>query len=170
MESPLKQPEREELENELSEICEHCSYRERVAAEADREAIRLKQVRLMSRHLGDEFEAKVVGMSEAGLFVQIKTPYCEGLVSRDSMKDDFYEFNEDQMVFFGRRTRRTFRVGQALVVNVIRTDMDRRQIDFGVVSATEVEAADIEPTPARKSPWRDRDGRRDGQKSPRRRR
>lgn len=133
IEPTFKRNEREELEQELAEICDHCSYRERVAAEADREAIRLKQVRLMARHLGDEFDAKVVGMSEAGLFVQIATPFCEGLVSRDSMMDDFYEFNEDKMLYVGRRTRRMFKVGQALKINVLRADLDRRQIDFGIV-------------------------------------
>ncbi|MFN7684233.1 MAG: ribonuclease R [Oligoflexia bacterium] len=163
IESPLNRHERDELEKQLAEICDHCSYRERVAAEADREAIRLKQVRLMKRHLGDEFDAKVVGMSEVGMFVQLATPFCEGLVSRDSMADDFYEFNEDRMVFFGRRTRKTYTVGQPVRVQVLRADLDRRQIDFGMVGAV---ASPEENSGERSSPerlW----GR---QKSPRRRR
>jgi ribonuclease R len=138
-----------------------------VAAEADREAIRLKQVRLMSRHLGDEFDAKVIGMTETGLFVQIATPFCEGMVSRDSMNDDFYEFNEERMVFFGRRTRRTYKVGQALKVRVVRTDLDRRQIDFGIISAASAGedggGGAAMNSNERPSPWT-------RQKSPRRRR
>ena len=163
LEAPLKRHERDALETELAEICDHCSYRERVAAEADREAIRLKQVRLMSRHLGADFDAKVIGMTETGLFVQIATPFCEGMVSRDSMTDDFYEFNEERMVFFGRRTRRTYKVGQALKVRVDRTDLDRRQIDFGIVSASTVPADDGLDSLERPTPWT-------RQKSPRRRR
>jgi ribonuclease R len=167
IEAPLKRHERDELEKELAEICDHCSYRERVAAEADREAIRLKQVRLMSRHLGDEFDAKVIGMTETGLFVQIATPFCEGMVSRDSMNDDFYEFNEERMVFFGRRTRRTYKVGQALKVRVVRTDLDRRQIDFGIISAASAGedggGGAAMNSNERPSPWT-------RQKSPRRRR
>jgi len=156
IESPFKRHEREDLEKELAEICDHCSYRERVAAEADREAIRLKQVRLMSKHLGEEFDAKIIGMSETGMFVQIATPFCEGMLSRESLGDDFYEFNEDRMIYFGRRSRRTFKVGQPLRVNVVRTDLDRRQIDFGLVEAGEL----TESTPWSKT----------RQKSPRRRR
>jgi ribonuclease R len=156
LESPFKRHEREDLEKELAEICDHCSYRERVAAEADREAIRLKQVRLMSKHLGEEFDAKIIGMSETGMFVQIATPFCEGMLSRESLGDDFYEFNEDRMIYFGRRSRRTFKVGQPLRVNVVRTDLDRRQIDFGLVEAGEL----TESTPWSKT----------RQKSPRRRR
>jgi ribonuclease R len=128
----LKRSEREDLESELADSAEHCSYRERVAAEADREANRLKQVRYMKRRLGERFEAKVIGLSEAGLFVMIEEPYVEGLVPKDSLLDDFFEFNEDRMILFGRRTRRTYKIGDRFSVQVIRADLDRRQIDFAL--------------------------------------
>jgi len=129
----LKPKEREGLEAELAETCEHCSYRERVAAEADREATRLKQVRIMMSKLGEEFPAKVVGMVDSGLFVQLEDPYVEGLVSKDTMSDDFYEFNEERMIFFGRRKKKTFKIGDKVQVRTIRADLDRRQIDFALV-------------------------------------
>ncbi len=121
-------------EKELTEIAEHCSYRERLASDAERESIRLKQVRAMLPHLGDEFDAKVVGMTEGGIFVQITDPYVEGMVTKDSMTDDFYEFNEERMVFSGRRKRRTFQIGSAVRVITLRADLDRRQIDFGLAT------------------------------------
>ncbi len=124
---------RGKLEKELAEICEHCSYRERLAADAERESIKVKQVRAMIQRLGDEFEAKVVGMIDSGFFVQLQTPFVEGMVSVDSMTDDFYEFNEERMVFYGRRKRRTFKIGDTVQVKVIRADLDRRQIDFGLI-------------------------------------
>jgi ribonuclease R len=128
----LKSAEREQLEQELSDICEHCSYRERIASDAERESIKLKQVRAMIPHVGDEFEAKIVGMMEAGFFVKISDPYSEGMVSQESLGDDFYEFNEDKMIFFGRRNKRIFRVGDRLKVRCLRAEIDRRQIDFGL--------------------------------------
>jgi ribonuclease R len=133
----LKKHEREELEEELAEVAEHCSYRERVAAEADREATRLKQVRFMKKRLGEQFEAKVIGVSETGLFMMIPDPYVEGLVPKDSLLDDFFEFNEDKMILFGRRTRKSYRIGDRLMIQVIRADLDRRQIDFALAEHAE---------------------------------
>lgn len=132
----LKGPEKEKLEEELAEICEHCSYRERLASDAERESIKLKQVRALLDHLGDEFEGKIVGMIDTGFFVQIRDPYSEGMVNRESMMDDFYIFNEERMIFYGRRKKRTFKVGDVVAVRVLRADIDRRQVDFGLVDTS----------------------------------
>ncbi|MBI2712256.1 MAG: ribonuclease R [Bdellovibrio sp.] len=132
----LSPQERSRLEKSLAEICEHCSYRERLAADAERESIKLKQVRMMVAHLGDEFDAKIVGMISSGLFVQIENPYVEGMVAVESIADDFYEFNEERMVFFGRRKKRTFRIGDGVRIRVVRADIEKRQIDFTIIENT----------------------------------
>jgi ribonuclease R len=133
----MKPAEREKLEQELAGICEHCSYRERLASDAERESIKLKQVRAMVPKVGDEFDGKVVGMLETGLFVEVPEPFVEGFISRDTMMDDFYEFDEDRMIFFGRRKRRHFKIGDKLKVRLLRADLDKRQIDFGLLSGPE---------------------------------
>jgi ribonuclease R len=127
---PLDERTRRELEDELTDVCEHCSYRERLAANAERESIKLKQVRLMQKHLGDEFDGKVNGMTENGLFVQLDDPFVEGMIHKDTMNDDTYEFNEERMVFAGKRKKRTFQMGDAVRVRVARADIDQRMIDF----------------------------------------
>jgi ribonuclease R len=128
----LNTAQRERLEGTLAETCEHCSYRERLAADADREAIKLKQVRAMLDHLGDEFEGSIIGMADSGFFVKLEDPYVEGMVSKESMTDDFYQFNEERMVFYGTRKKRTFKIGDQVKVVVARANIDRRQIDFGL--------------------------------------
>jgi ribonuclease R len=129
----LKKHVRDQLEKELAEICEHCSYRERLATDAERDSIKLKQVRVMLDHVGSEFDGKVVGMVSAGLFIQIPDPYVEGMASVESMTDDHYEFNEERMVVFGRRKRKTFHIGDAVRIKVARADIDRRQIEFVMI-------------------------------------
>ena len=125
--------ESQEIENSLNEIAEHCSYRERVATEAEREAIRFKQVRLMSKHLGEEFEGKVSGLTEKGMFIQLFHPYCEGMVPVESIGDDWYEFREERMMFIGRKTKKVFQIGTLVKISVVRVDMDARQIEFHLV-------------------------------------
>lgn len=145
---PLKPKEREDLEMDLVDITEHCSYRERIASDAERESIKLKQVRAMTKHVGDEFDGKIVGMMENGMFVQVSDPYSEGFVTKDSMVDDFYQFDEDRMMFVGKRKRRMFKMSDRVRIRVLRADIDRRQIDFGL---TEFESENGEPqTPKRK--------------------
>jgi ribonuclease R len=125
-------PELKNLEKELETMAEHCSYRERLATAADREAIRLKQVRMMRKRLGEVFEAKVIGMIDRGIFAQIHDPFVEGFISKESMTDDFYQFNEDKMIFYGKRKKRMFRIGDPITIRVVRADLDRREIDFAL--------------------------------------
>ena len=132
-EAGIPQPQGKDLEEEqkqLLEMAEHCSYRERVATEAERESIRFKQVRLMAKHLGEEFEGKVNGMTEKGMFIQLWHPYCEGMVSVDTMKDDWYEFNDERMAMVGRRTKNTFQIGTKVKIKVVKVDFDARRVEF----------------------------------------
>jgi ribonuclease R len=74
-------------------------------------------------------------MIEPGIFVKLTNPFCEGLVAKESMTDDTYQFNEERMIFYGRRKKRTFKIGDPLRVQVIKADVERRQIDFGFPEA-----------------------------------
>jgi len=125
--------DRRKVEEDLHRAAEHCSYRERLATEAERESQKLKQTRFMLKHLGDEFDATVIGMIEKGIFVQLASPFVEGMVAKEAIGDDFYLFNEEKMLFYGRRSRKTLRIGQAVRVRCLRSDLERRQIDFAVV-------------------------------------
>ena len=124
-------PKDQEAEQErLNEMAEHCSYRERVASDAERESIRFKQIRMMAKNIGNEFEGKVNGLTEKGMFIQLWHPYCEGMVTTDSMKDDWYQFNEERMVMFGRKKRRTFTIGMKVKIQVVSVDLDARRVEF----------------------------------------
>jgi ribonuclease R len=125
--------QKSKLEQELVSITEHCSQRERLAAEAEREAIKVKQVRVMQNYLGRELDGRIVGMVNAGMFVQLTNPYVEGLVNATSIAGDIYEFNEEKLAFLGLRTKRIFKIGDLLKVQVLRADLESRQIDFGIV-------------------------------------
>ena len=163
----LTDPEREKLEKDLEEITEHCSYRERLATDAERESIKLKQVRAMIPNLGKEFDGKIIGMIEPGFFVKIPDPFVEGMVSKDLMLDDIYQFNEDRMIFYGTRKRRTFKIGEIVKVQAVRADIERRQIDFGLaesetgIKPQSPDNVPVEDRPSYPSP-RGRSGAHDG--------
>ena len=114
----------------LKEKAERCSIRERVAVAAERESVDLKKVEYMERHLGDEFFGTVSGVTSFGVFVLLDDVFVEGLVHVNSMTDDYYIFHQGRYMLVGERSRRTFRLGDRLKIQVARVDKEELFIDF----------------------------------------
>jgi ribonuclease R len=123
---------REELAVTLPEVGRHTSERERRADDAERELIQWKKVRFMADKVGDVFDGYITGVTHFGLFVELVDHYVEGLVHVSGLNDDFYRFVEGSHTLSGERTRRTFRLGDHLRVQIARVDMDRRMIDLAL--------------------------------------
>jgi ribonuclease R len=115
---------------DLSAIAEETSRRERVAVDAEREILQLKRVQFMQDKVGQEYDGVVSGVTGFGFFVELAEVFVDGLVHISTLGDDFYELREGQHLLRGRRTRRTFRVGDPVRVAVAGASLDRRQIDF----------------------------------------
>ena len=126
-----------ELEEELPEAGRHTSERERIAAEAEREILQWKKVRFMADKVGDVFEGYVTGVAPFGMFVELIDHYVEGLVHVSTMADDYYRYREQQHALFGENTRKTYRLGDQVRVQIVRVDMERRQIDLGLEDVLE---------------------------------
>jgi len=118
---------------ELEGKAERCSVQERVAEAAERESVDLKKAEYMERHLGDEFTGTISGVTSFGLFVLLDEVFVEGLVHVNSMMDDYYVFQEGSYRLVGQRSRRSFRLGDRLTVQVSRVDKEERFIDFVLV-------------------------------------
>ena len=128
---------REELEDELPEVARHTSEMERRSDDAERELLQWKKVRFMADKVGDEYHGYVTGVTSFGLFIELIEHYVEGLVHISSMADDYYRFVEQQHILRGENTKKTYRLGDKVLVQVIRVDMDRRQVDLGLVDILE---------------------------------
>ena len=114
----------------LPEMGRHLSDTERRAAEAERELLEWKKVRFMASHIGEVHAGYVTGVQAFGLFVELDELFVQGLVHVSSMTDDYYRFNEKAHLLKGENSRRTYRLGDRVVVKVARVDMDRRQAEF----------------------------------------
>ncbi|MDP1568815.1 MAG: ribonuclease R [Vicinamibacterales bacterium] len=126
-----------ELDEELPEVGRHTSEREKRAAEAERELVQWKKVRFMADKVGDVFEGYVTGVASFGLFVELTAHYVEGMVHISTLADDYYRFSEQDHSLFGEHTKRVFRLGDKVKVQVVRVDMERRQIDLGIEDVLE---------------------------------
>jgi ribonuclease R len=134
---PIVEARREELQEELPETARHASEMERRADEAEREQLQWKKVRFMADKVGDEYTGFITGVAPFGLFVELVEHYVEGLVHVSSMADDYYRFVEQEHVLRGEHRKKSYRLGDRVDVQVVRVDMERRQIDLGLVEILE---------------------------------
>ena len=118
--STLPPAKREELEEELPDTAKHASEMERRADEAERELLQWKKVRFMADKVGDEYDGYITGVAPYGLFVELIEHYVEGMVHVSSMADDYYRFVEQQHVLRGENTKKVYRLGDRIAVQVVR--------------------------------------------------
>jgi ribonuclease R len=123
---------RAELEDELPDVGRHTSEMERRAIDAERELLQWKKVRFMAKKVGDVFEGYVTGVAPFGLFVELVDHYVEGLVPVATMADDYYRFIEQSHTLFGESTKKKYRLGDRVDVQVVRVDMEKRQIELAL--------------------------------------
>ncbi|MFT4736197.1 MAG: ribonuclease R [Cyclobacteriaceae bacterium] len=119
--------------------CMHSSEREKRAADAERASIKYKQVEFMATMIGESFDGIVSGVTEWGIFVEIIATKCEGMVRVADLDDDFYEFDEKNFRVVGKRNKKIITLGDKLHVQVVRTDIERRNIDL-ILSDAETES------------------------------
>lgn len=119
----------EHYEAILSEVAKHSSETERRADEAERETVKLKKVDYMERHIGEEYDGVISGITAYGLYVELANT-VEGLVHVNSLEGDFYEFDENASELRGARTGLAYQLGEKVRVRVKGTDRLCRTIDF----------------------------------------
>ena len=118
----------------LEEVAEQCSFREQAAAQAERDSVDLKKIEYMERHLGDEFDGTISGVTAFGAFVLLDEVFVDGLLHVNAMTDDYYEFRESEYSLVGSRQGRRFRLGDRVRVQVSRVNREERQVDFVLIS------------------------------------
>ena len=116
----------------MDEIADHTSERERRAVDAERDTDALKKAQYMSDKIGEEFEGIVSSITNFGIFVELPNT-IEGLVHISNMTDDYYRFDDRQMIMIGERTNRQFRIGDEVKVRVANVIIEESSIDFEIV-------------------------------------
>jgi ribonuclease R len=117
----------------LQEIAEKSSRCERSAMDAEREMAKLYAAIFMQRHIGDEFDGIISHIAKFGIFVELRGFFIEGLIHVSALDDDKYVYDEEGMRFVGKRSKRAFRVGDEVRVEVFDVDVPNREIVFELV-------------------------------------
>ncbi|WP_205666534.1 ribonuclease R [Aminipila luticellarii] len=107
------------------------SKAERHAQELEREVEKLKKTEYMSYHIGECFEGVISGITTYGFYVELPNT-IEGLVRIESLKDDYYDYEQAKYRFIGQRTNKIFTLGDKVKIQVLRANVEDREIDFAM--------------------------------------
>ncbi|WP_179353312.1 ribonuclease R family protein [Winogradskyella vidalii] len=121
------------------ERCKHSSNMEYLATKAERDSIKYMQIRFMQDHEDEEFLGVISGVTDWGIYIEIISNKCEGMVSVRDMKDDHYQFDQDQYAMVGNKTGTMYQLGDEVVVKVKNADLTKKHLDFYMVGKPEEE-------------------------------
>jgi ribonuclease R len=125
----------ERLEETLPDAAAHCSQRERIAMEAERDVVAMLKLRFMEDKLGETYDGIITGVVQFGFFVQLRDLFVEGLVHVSLLADDYYHYIEKLHCLRGERKKRVYRIGDAVTVRVDRVDTATKRIDFSLAGS-----------------------------------
>jgi ribonuclease R len=117
-------------EEVFEEKCLHCSTMEGLATNAERDSVKYMQVKYMQNHQNEEFLGVISGVTEYGIYVEIISNKCEGMVRTREIKDDYYTFDEKQYALVGATTKNLLQLGDEIFVKVKSADLVKKQLDF----------------------------------------
>ncbi len=121
------------------EKCKHSSNMEYLATKAERDSIKYMQIRFMQDHQDEEFLGVISGVTDWGIYVEIISNKCEGMVRTRDIKDDYYEFDQEQFALVGRESQNRYQLGDEVIVKVKQADLVKRHLDFDLIGKAEVE-------------------------------
>ena len=120
---------------ELKDLGNDTSFTERRAAEAERELVEWKKMRFMSDRVGDEFKALIISTTKYGCFVELEELFIEGLIPIDTLPRDHYAYQENSRRIVGQKSKRTFGIGDAVNVALVKVDLSEKRLTFMLVNA-----------------------------------
>ncbi len=120
---------------ELDQLAVHSSEREAAAVEAERDSIKMKVVEFMSEHVGEEFDAVISGVSDRGLFVELKETRAEGMIRVREIGDDYFVYDEKRYRLIGEKTKVEYALGDPIRVKLEAARLPERELDFSLIKA-----------------------------------
>lgn len=126
----LTEDRKNRLRERLPALGDVVTGREGVAQEAERASVKVKQIRFLEERVGEDFDAVIVGVRSIGFFAELNDYLIDGLVRVSTIGDDYYVYHESEGALIGQRTGRRFRLGDPVVVQLVRADRRFRRLDF----------------------------------------
>ncbi len=140
---------RSENKEVYEELCDHSSAMEVRAAEAERASIKYKMVEFMGDKIGQEFDGTISGVTDWGLYVELKENHIEGMVALRDLSDDYYAFDPESYSVVGHARGRRFTLGDEVRIGIKRADLKRKQLDFELLGSIDFHTRSFHPVESR---------------------
>lgn len=117
----------------IEEMAKHSSEMEKLAADAERDSIKYMQVKFMEQHVGETFDGVISGVTDFGIYVEIREFGAEGLIRLRDIRDDDYRYDEKTYSVIGQRTGNQLQLGDNINVKVTKANLEKKQLDFELI-------------------------------------
>ena len=158
VDSAPNEPDIRYTQGKLLSLGDHLSVAERNSVDAERDSVKTKLLEFYERELKKpekkSFKAIITDVKNHGLFIELTDSLAFGMVHISQLDDDFYHASNDGTSLIGRRTHKTYSLGQYIMVEVNRVDRYKRQIDFRVTATTDKIDRRLDPKKNRRSKGR----------------
>ncbi len=121
--------------DEYEERCNHSSSMENLAASAERDSIKYMQIKFMKDHEDEQFLGVISGVTEWGIYVEIISNKCEGMIRLKDLSDDHYVFDQDEYAVIGQHSKKIYQLGDEIYVKVKNADLIKRHLDFKLLGS-----------------------------------
>lgn len=122
-------------QDKYEEMCGKCSEAELYSIDAERDSIKYMQVKFMQQYKNESFLGVISGVTDFGIFVEIIENKCEGLVRIRDIKEDQFDYVEEQFAVIGRHSGKKYQLGDEIYVRVKKTDLVKRNLDFDLLGS-----------------------------------
>ena len=120
-------------EEEYEVKCKHSSNMEGLATSAERDSIKYMQIKYMQDHNDEEFLGVISGVTEWGIYVEIVSNKCEGMVRLRDIREDHFDFDPEQYAIIGRNSKKVYQLVDEVYVTVKNADLVKRHLDFKLI-------------------------------------
>lgn len=119
---------------EFDSLALHSSEREVAASEAERDSIKMKQVEFLAERIGEEFDAVISGVTERGLYVELKETRADGMIRIHALGNDYFIHDQKRYRLVGERTKKHYALGDPIRVRLVAARVPERELDFELVA------------------------------------
>src|SRR5690606_4903139 len=123
-----------EEEARLEETAAFISATERRAMAAERETVDRLIAAYLAEHVDESFDARISGVTKAGLFVTLPQYGADGFIPVSSLGGDYYIYDEAARSLFGERSGKGYQLADSVEVRLIEVAPMAGAMRFEMVS------------------------------------
>ena len=127
----LTEEQLEKYHKQAVQYAQSSSEREKIAQKVERDAEDIKKAEFMQNKVGEEYDGIISSITSFGIFVELENT-VEGLIRFENLGDEYFIYDENRKTLQGEKSKKIYKIGDAIHIKVIYADKLTRRIDFSI--------------------------------------